>query len=355
MPASGITPDGAAADTGVPVIAAAGDIACDPGFTYFNNGLGTASRCRQKYTSDLLVNAGLAAVLPLGDIQYDCGSATEFARSYHLSWGRVKAITRPAIGNHEYHTTGGTGCSSSANGGGYFGYFGAAAGTPGKGYYSYDIGAWHLIALNSNCSFVSCGSSSAQAQWLRADLAAHPARCTLGYWHHPRFTSGTNSPGSNSVTPLYQALYDHGADVVLVGHDHHYERFAPQSPSGGRDLARGIRQFLVGTGGRGFHPIKTALSEQRGPQQRHLRRAEADPTPGELRLAVRAGGRQELQRCRLAGLPLRRILPRDRGAVSNPAAPVPIRSPLENNVPSLELIEMLETREDARFSAPDLR
>jgi acid phosphatase type 7 len=257
--ASGATPDGAATGTGVPVIAAAGDIACDPGFTYFNNGLGTASRCRQKYTSDLLVNAGLAAVLPLGDIQYDCGSATEFARSYHLSWGRVKAITRPAIGNHEYHTTGGTGCSSSANGGGYFGYFGAAAGSPGNFYYSYDIGAWHLIALNSNCSFVSCGSSSAQAQWLRADLAAHPARCTLGYWHHPRFTSGTNTPGSNSVTPLYQALYDHGADVVLVGHDHHYERFAPQTPAGGRDLARGIRQFLVGTGGRGFHPIKTAL------------------------------------------------------------------------------------------------
>lgn len=252
---AGATP---ATATGVPVIAAAGDIACDPGFTHFKSGLGTASRCRQKYTSDLLVNAGLAAVLPLGDIQYDCGSATEFARSYHLSWGRVKAITRPAIGNHEYHTTGGTGCSSSANGGGYFGYFGAAAGPPGNGYYSYDIGAWHLIALNSNCSFVSCGSSSAQVKWLRQDLAAHPTRCTLGYWHHPRFTSGTNSPGSNSVTPLYQALYDHGADVVLVGHDHHYERFAPQSPSGRHDPARGIRQFLVGTGGRGFHPINAA-------------------------------------------------------------------------------------------------
>ena len=248
-----VAPDAGA--TLEPVIAAAGDIACDPGFTYFKNGLGTASRCRQKYTSDLLVNAGLAAVLPLGDIQYDCGSASEFARSYNLSWGRVKAITRPAIGNHEYHTTGGTGCSTSANGSGYFGYFGAAAGEPGKGYYSYDIGAWHLVAVNSNCSFVSCGSSSAQVQWLRGDLAAHPAGCTLAYWHHPRFTSGTNSPGSSSVTPLYQALYDHGADVVLVGHDHHYERFAPQSPSGRHDPARGIRQFLVGTGGRGFHPI----------------------------------------------------------------------------------------------------
>jgi hypothetical protein len=255
--ASGVQPDGTARDTPEPVIAAAGDIACDPGFTYFKSGLGTTSRCRQKYTSDLLVDAGLAAVLPLGDVQYDCGSTTEFARSYHPSWGRVKAITRPAIGNHEYHTTGGTGCSTSATGGDYFGYFGAAAGVPGKGYYSYDIGAWHLIALNSNCKFVSCSSSSAQVKWLRGDLAAHPARCTLGYWHHPRFTSGTNSPGSSSVTPLYQALYDYGADVVLVGHDHHYERFAPQSPSGGRDLARGIRQFLVGTGGRGFHPINT--------------------------------------------------------------------------------------------------
>jgi hypothetical protein len=251
--APGITPD----DTAVPVIAAAGDIACDPGFTYYKNGLGTTGRCRQKATSDLLVNAGLAAVLPLGDVQYECASSSAFAQSYHPSWGRVKAITRPAIGNHEYHTTGGSGCSRSANGAGYFGYFGAAAGEPGKGYYSYDIGAWHLIALNSNCSFVSCGSSSAQVKWLRQDLATHPARCTLGYWHHPRFTSGTNSPGSSSVTPLYQALYDYGADVVLVGHDHHYERFAPQSPAGGRDIARGIRQFLVGTGGRGFHPINT--------------------------------------------------------------------------------------------------
>jgi acid phosphatase type 7 len=360
--APGITPDGTAKDTGVPVIAAAGDIACDPGFTYFKNGLGAASRCRQKYTSDLLVNAGLAAVLPLGDIQYDCGSATEFARSYNLSWGRVKAITRPAIGNHEYHTTGGTGCSTSANGGGYFGYFGAAAGEPGKGWYSYDIGAWHLIALNSNCKFVSCGSSSAQVQWLRADLAAHPARCTLAYWHHPRFTSGTNSPGSSSVTPLYQALYDHGADVVLVGHDHHYERFGPQSPSGGRDLARGIRQFLVGTGGRGFHPINTALpnSEVRN-----------NVTYGVLKLTLRAAsydwqfvpeagksfsdaGSQACHSARPRAAPNHRhpILPRDRGAMSNPAAPVPIRSPLENNVPSVELIEMLETREDARFRRP---
>ena len=240
-----------------PVIAAAGDIACDPSMSGFKNGLGESSRCRQKYTSDLLVNGGYSAVLALGDIQYECASATEFSRSYGPSWGRVKAITRPAIGNHEYRTSGGTGCDRSGKGGGYFGYFGAAAGNPATGYYSFDLGAWHLVALNSNCSVVSCSSSSAQVRWLRQDLAAHPTRCTLGFWHHPRFTSGTNSPGSNSVTPLYQALYDYGADVVLVGHDHDYERFGPQNPSGGRDLARGIRQFVVGTGGRGFHPLRS--------------------------------------------------------------------------------------------------
>jgi hypothetical protein len=262
-----------------PLIAAAGDIACDPTFRYFKNGLGTSSRCRQKHTSDLLVNAGLAAVLPLGDIQYECGGYSAFLAAYDPTWGRVKAITRPAIGNHEVHTSGGSGCAAGAAG--YFRYFGAAAGDPSKGYYSFDVGAWHLIALNSNCSIVSCSSSSAQAQWLRQDLAAHPTRCTLAYWHHPRFTSGTNSPGSNSIKPLFQVLYDYGTDVVLVGHDHHYERFAPQSPSGSRDVARGIREFLVGTGGRGFHPVNTILpnSEVRN-----------NVTFGVLKMALRPAG-----------------------------------------------------------------
>jgi hypothetical protein len=261
-----------------PVIAAAGDIACDPTFTYFKGGLGTSSRCRQRYTSDLLVNAGLAAVLPLGDIQYECGGYSAFVGAYDPTWGRVKAITRPAIGNHEYHTSGGSGCARGAAG--YFRYFGTAAGDPSNGYYSYDLGAWHLIALNSNCSFVSCGSSSAQAQWLRQDLASHPTMCTLAYAHHPRFSSGVNSPGSSSIKPLFQALYDYGADVLLVGHDHHYERFAPQNPSGASDPARGVREFLVGTGGRGFHPVKTIIpnSEVRN-----------NVTFGVLKLALRPG------------------------------------------------------------------
>ena len=121
---------------------------------------------------------------------------------------------------------------------GYFSYFGAAAGDPAKGYYSFDIGAWHLIALNSNCAKVSCAASSAQASWLRQDLAANPHTCTLAFWHHPRFTSGTNSPGSTLVKPLYQALYDYNADVVLVGHDHDYERFALQDPEGALEPVR---------------------------------------------------------------------------------------------------------------------
>jgi hypothetical protein len=222
------------------VIAAAGDIACDPASTSFNNGAGTATACRQKYTSDLLVGAGLAGVLTVGDNQYDVGMLTQFQQSYHPSWGRVKALTRPAAGNHEYGTSGA---------GGYFDYFGSAAGERGKGYYSYDIGDWHLIALNSNCARVGgCGADSPQGQWLRADLAAHQNRCTLAYWHHPRFSSGFH--GNNSeVRPLWDALYGANADVVLAGHDHDYERFSPQRPDGTADSVRGLRQFVVGTGG----------------------------------------------------------------------------------------------------------
>ena len=233
-----------------PVIAAAGDIACDPSDVSFNGGSGTATACRQLATSDLLVGAGLAAVLPLGDLQYHCGGATAFAASYDLSWGRVKAITRPAPGNHEYQSAGGTGCDTTGTAAGYYAYFGSAAGDPAKGYYSFDIGAWHLIALNSECGKVQgCGPGSLQEQWLRADLAAHENACTLAYWHKPLFSSGEHR-GTSDVRPLWQALYDFDADVVLSGHDHDYERFAPQTATGVADPVRGIREFVVGTGGR---------------------------------------------------------------------------------------------------------
>ncbi|WP_176738610.1 metallophosphoesterase family protein [Micromonospora pallida] len=177
---------------------------------------------------------------------YDKGTPEEFANCYHPTWGRHKARTRPAVGNHEYLTP---------DAAGYYAYFGAAAGPAGQGWYSYDLadGGWHVVVLNSNCSHIGgCHAGSAQEQWLRADLAANQARCTVAYWHHPLFTSGGRA--REEVRPLFQALYDGGAEIVLTGHNHQYERFAPQSPTGVADPARGIRQFVVGTGGRSLQP-----------------------------------------------------------------------------------------------------
>lgn len=224
---------------GSPVVAAAGDIACDPASSSFNGGDGVPTRCRQKYTSDLLT--GTAAVLPLGDNQYEEGTLTQFRQSYDPSWGRFKSVTHPSVGNHEYLTTGASG---------YFDYFGASAGSRTQGWYSFNVGAWHLVALNSNCSKVGgCGVSSPQYQWLRADLAANNSACTLAYWHHPRFAHGQFSNNS-AYQPFWQLLFDDNAEIVLVGHDHNYQRYAPQTPTGGLDNVRGIRQFIVGTGGK---------------------------------------------------------------------------------------------------------
>jgi hypothetical protein len=240
------------AAAGDPVVAAAGDIACDPLDAKYNNGDGTPTYCRQKDVSNLLVGANLAAVLALGDVQYYCGSLAAFNTVYDPTWGRVKSITHPVVGNHEYLTSGGsgsaTGCDgSNANAAGYFGYFGAAAGSAAKSYYSFDVGTWHLIALNSNCTQAGgCSVNSPQGKWLKADLAAHPAQCVLAYWHIPLFSSGGRA-NSNSLG-LWQQLYAAHADVVLDGHDHIYERFAPQTPTGVAD-PNGIRQFTVGTGG----------------------------------------------------------------------------------------------------------
>jgi chitodextrinase len=241
-----LAPAGARGD---PMIAAAGDIACDPSSSSFNAGNGSSSSCRMRYTSDLLVNSNPAAVLILGDNQYYCGGYSAFVGSYDLSWGRVKSITRPSVGNHEYLTSGGTDCNAgNAGAAGYFRYFGGAAGEMGKGYYSYDVGAWHLIALNTQCSSAGgCGATSAQGQWLKADLAAHPTACTLAYWHIPLFSSGGRA-NANSRS-FWDSLYAADADVVLASHDHTYERFAPQTPTGALDPARGLRQFIVGTGG----------------------------------------------------------------------------------------------------------
>jgi hypothetical protein len=176
-------------------------------------------------------------VFTAGDNAYDNGTAADFANFYEPSWGRHKARTRPAPGNHDYNTAGAAG---------YFGYFGANAGPAGLGYYSYDLGSWHIIALNSN---IDMAPGSAEEQWLRADLAANPRACTLAYWHHPLFTSGEAHEPYTPTRPLYQALYDYYADVVVWGHNHQYERFAPHDPAGGLDNARGLRAFVAGMGG----------------------------------------------------------------------------------------------------------
>lgn len=230
-----------------PVIAAAGDIACDPTNSAYRGGTGTASACRQKYTSDLMTQMNLAAVLPLGDNQLESGTLAAFQQSYDSSWGRLNSIVRPIVGNHEYLTTGASG---------YYQYFGAAAGDPRKGYYSYDIGAWHLIALNSQCSSIGgCKTGSPQEAWLRADLAAHPNKCTLAYWHIPLWSSGGRA--NANMTTITQDLYNAHADIILTGHDHIYERFALQNGSGAADPARGIRAFIVGTGGANHTTLAT--------------------------------------------------------------------------------------------------
>jgi len=240
--------------TGDPVVAAAGDIACDPAAAAFNGGNGTATKCHMKATSTLLLNlaasTNLQRILAIGDTQYACGGLEAFNQSYGPTWGQagLKELTSPVPGEQEYLTTGGTGCSTTP-GGGYFSYFGSAAGDPSKGYYSFDIGAWHIVALNSTCRDIGgCGLQSPEYQFLQADLAAHPTACTLAYWHKPRFASSSDG-GTKSVAKFWNALYAAGAEIVLGGNQHFYERFAPQTPSQEASAA-GIREFVVGTGGK---------------------------------------------------------------------------------------------------------
>ena len=185
---------------------------------------------------------GDVVVFTTGDNVYEYGTPEEFAQCYHPTWGRHKDRTRPAPGNHDYGTAGGEG---------YFGYFGAAAGEPGKGYYSYDLGAWHVIVLNTSdhCQSILCSRGSPQDLWLRADLASSTAACTVAIWHDPLFSSGRVHGSNSYVQPFWDALYEHGADLVLNGHEHNYERFALQKPSGEADPTYGVRQIIVGTGG----------------------------------------------------------------------------------------------------------
>ena len=255
-----------------PVIGSAGDIACDPSSSAFNGGLGTATDCVASDTVKLLT--GIDAVLPLGDDQYDCGGLAAFEQSYGPTWGLKKAITYPVPGDKDFTTTGGTDCPSTP-GAGYQQYFSSSGGVFGShvpsgvnvnastGYYSYNLGSWHIIALNTApCALNTpsfCAVGSAQDLWLQQDLAQNTAACTLAYYQNPRFASNGTSGGSTTYQQLWQDLYKGGAEVVLNGDSHWYERFAPLNTSGVIDNNFGVREFIVGTGGAGLEPPGTEL------------------------------------------------------------------------------------------------
>jgi acid phosphatase type 7 len=205
-------------------------------------GAGDIAGCDFKHDSKTarLLGRIPATVFTLGDSVYPDGTRKQFRDCYDPTWGKYKKRTRPTAGNRDYETSGAEP---------YFDYFGWRAGKPSRGYYSYDLGAWHIVALNSNCKEVGgCEWRSAQGHWLRRDLDRHEAKCTLAYFHHPLYASGSGYD-SPEVKPFWHVLYNHHAEVILNGHAHRYERFARIKPSGARSLAKGIRQFIVGTGG----------------------------------------------------------------------------------------------------------
>lgn len=277
----GSVPSTVASPQDTVVVAAAGDIACALFGQDSPAELGRASACHEMETSDLLLQTdGLAAVLTLGDNQYPNGSVKDFQTSYDRSWGRLKSITHPSMGNHE------------GDGAGYYAYFGDAAGPSGRGYYSFDVGAWHVIALNSNdrCRIVVCDRQSAQVAWLKDDLARHPRRCTLAYWHHPRFSSGKHGD-DDTMGPIWEVLYTSGVDLVLTGHDHDYERLAPLDAVGRLDRARGIRSFIVGTGGKTHFAFSQAkpTSEARNSDTFGILKLTLHPTSYEWEFVPEAG------------------------------------------------------------------
>ena len=251
-PAPSIPGPPASSPSSDPVLVGAGDIASDgPGDTATANLLDTIP----------------GTVFTVGDNAYPNGRTADFETYYEPTWGRFKARTRPSPGNHDYDTAGAAG---------YYAYFGANAGPDGRGYYSYDLGTWHVVSLNSQTDMAV---GSPQERWLRADLAGSTRACTIAYWHAPRFTSGANHPPYVPTSPLVQALYDFGAEVVVAGHNHQYERFAPMTPDGERDDARGIRHFVAGTGGAGLYRFGAVQPNSE---------ARDNSTPGVLRFTLHA-------------------------------------------------------------------
>lgn len=217
-----------------PVVAAVGDIACPP------SARATATSCRHDQVAEAIAKSNPDSVWLLGDIQYPSGALSDFQNSFDESFGRFRPIWRPVVGNHEYITPGAAG---------YFDYFGRSAGPRAKGYYSFNVGRWHVVSLNSNCAIVACDAGSAQAAWLRADLRKNRRMCTAAMWHHPLFSSGSEH-GSDPVSkPLWQILQSRRAELVLTGHDHDFEAFRRQTVDGVAS-PKGLQQFVVGTGGK---------------------------------------------------------------------------------------------------------
>jgi hypothetical protein len=213
-------------------VVAAGDIACAPGQAV------AATACRQAATARLARSFRPRYVVPLGDEQYEGGDLADYRSAYARTWGRLKAISRPVPGNHDYQDRGAAG---------YFAYFRQETSPPG--YYAFDVNRWRIYALNSNCSDVSCG---AEAAWVNRDMAAHPRVCTAIAMHHPRYSSGAQHGDTPAVRPLWQVAVRHRVDLALAGHDHEYERFRAMDATG-HVTRNGVVSFVAGTGGKSLY------------------------------------------------------------------------------------------------------
>jgi len=220
-------------------------------------GAGDIADALNMHLSDAIATAALidaypgATVFADGDLAHSDGTDADYTKAYGSIWGRFRARTLPVAGNHDYGVQ---------NAVGYYNYWGPAAGNPTQGWYSLDLGAWHVVVLNSNCGFVGCAAGGVQETWLRNDLATHTQACTLAMWHEPLYTSSTIAAPNTDVRPLWQALYDNNVDLVVNGHAHNYERFAPQDAIGNSDPARGIIEIVSGTGGASHFPFNTAMA-----------------------------------------------------------------------------------------------
>lgn len=280
-------PDGSTPISASVVIGAVGDMACDASDPRFKGGTGTSTGCAERTVSGLMVaDTRLTAVLGLGDFQYSCGDPADYAVSYDPTWGRLDPLMSPVAGNHEYQTGkdayGATCPTDNATAQSYFAHFGAAAHPATAGHFSFDVGTWHLIALNANCAqsgVGGCGATSTQTRWLQQDLAATTQPCIAAFWHQPRFT-GTHIDGS-AYRPWWKVLYAAHADVVLNGHIHDYQRYPALDPNGVSDPAMGITQYIVGTGGEGFMDFVPTVTPS---PVVHLQRF------GYLRLTLQAAG-----------------------------------------------------------------